>query len=150
MTTIGIDVGSKTLVVSVLHKNIIQLNKRFANTIPGCKKIAKLCKKYTKYGKVCVAMEATGAYYLDAAITLSYIKNVDLIVANARATKAFSAAKNDPYVKKYVEHLLENRNLSRLQAIVAVMRKLLHAIHGMLLKQKPFDNTRFFDEKRVA
>jgi hypothetical protein len=31
-----------------------------------------------------------------------------------------------------------------LQAVCAVMRKLLHAIHGMLKHDKPFDNTRFY------
>jgi hypothetical protein len=31
-----------------------------------------------------------------------------------------------------------------LQGVCAVMRKLLHAIHGMLEKNEPFDNTRFY------
>jgi hypothetical protein len=31
-----------------------------------------------------------------------------------------------------------------LQAVCAVMRKLLHAIHGMLKNNTPFDNTRFY------
>lgn len=333
MTTIGIDVGAKDLVVSARHKNRVQFTKTFPNTIPGCKRIIKICKKYSKYGTVRVAMEATGAYYLDAAIILSDIDNIDLVVANPRATKAFaqaimernktdkvdsimlalfaekmdyplwrrpssaaiqlryfarlihavsvdrarasnylhalqsfsetpkeviemimdeiefferiiktakkdviaviqldpelktsfellqtikgigelsaiqilaeimlipnglshkqwvafagldprryqsgisvnkkpriskagnryfrkalfmpalSASRNDPYVKRYFEHLVENRRLSKLQAIAAIMRKLIHAIHGMLLRKEPFDNTRFFCEKKVA
>ena len=327
MTTIGIDVGAKDLVVSVRHKCKVQHTKTFSNNHPVCKQIIKLCKKYSKYGAVRVAMEATGAYYLDAAITLSEIENIDLIVANPRATKAFAqaimernktdkvdsimlalfaekmdyplwerpsdkaiqlryfarmihsfsvykakssnhlhalqsfsnspkelieminseieffeklmekakkeviviiqadlelkksfellqtikgigelsaiqilaeillipqglshkqwvafagldprhyqsgtsinkkpriskagnryfrkalfmpalaAARNDTYVKQYFEHLVENRRLSKLQAITAIMRKLIHAIHGMLLRKKPFDNKRFF------
>jgi hypothetical protein len=31
-----------------------------------------------------------------------------------------------------------------LQGVCAVMRKLLHAIHGMLKHNEPFDNTRFY------
>jgi hypothetical protein len=31
-----------------------------------------------------------------------------------------------------------------LQGVCAVMRKLLHATHGMLKKNEPFDNTRFY------
>lgn len=31
-----------------------------------------------------------------------------------------------------------------MQAVCAVMRKLLHAIHGMLTHHQPFDNTRFY------
>jgi len=333
MTTIGIDVGAKNLVFSVRHKGRIECTKTVTNTVPGFKKIIKMCKKYSKYGSIKVAMEATGAYYLDVAIMLSEIKNIDLIVANPRATKAFaqasmerqktdkvdsimltsfaekmdypiwekpspetiqlryfariihsfteakakannqlhalqsfnktpkkviemvkkeieflattiekakkevtevikcdselnrsfellqtikgigklsaiqilaeiklipdglshrqwvafagldprlhqsgtsifkkpriskagnrylrkslfmpalSASKNDPYVKLYFEHLVENRKLTKLQAIVAIMRKLLHAIHGMLLSKKPFDNTRFFGIEKVA
>ncbi len=44
-----------------------------------------------------------------------------------------------------IRHLIENRGLKKIQAICAVMRKLLHAVHAMLKQQKPFDNTRFFD-----
>jgi len=63
---------------------------------------------------------------------------------------ALSASRNDQYVKGYFEHLLEKRKLSKLQAIVAIMRKLVHAIHGMLLQKKPFDNTRFFNAEKFA
>jgi len=321
------------LVVSVRHKGNLALTKTFSNSFPGYKKITKLCKKYSKYGSVKVAMEATGTYYLDSAIMISDIENIDLIVANPRATKAFSqammerhktdkvdsimlalfaekmdypvwekpsneaiqlrcfarmihaysvnkakasnhlhalqsfskvpeeltritkneiefykeiieeakrkvigiiltnselkksfellqtikgigelsaiqilaeimlipkglshkqwvafagldpklcqsgtsinkkpriskagnryfrkalfmpalsAARNDIYVKRYFEHLVEKRKLSKLQAIVAIMRKLVHAIHGMLLRKKPFDNTRFFGAEKFA
>ena len=54
-----------------------------------------------------------------------------------------SAHQHDPYVKAYYQHLIDNGKLP-LQAICAVMRKLLHAIHGMLKHDKPFDNTRFY------
>jgi hypothetical protein len=47
------------------------------------------------------------------------------------------------YVKAYFQHLVDNGK-KPLQALCAVMRKLLHAIHGMLKHDKPFDNTRFY------
>lgn len=56
---------------------------------------------------------------------------------------ALSAKQHDPYVKAYFQHLLDN-DKKPLQAVCAVMRKLLHAIHGMLKHNKPFDNTRFY------
>lgn len=56
---------------------------------------------------------------------------------------ALSAKQHDPYVKAYFQHLLDNGKLP-LQAVCAVMRKLLHAIHGMLKHDRPFDNTRFY------
>lgn len=56
---------------------------------------------------------------------------------------ALSAKQHDPYVKAYFQHLLDNGKLP-LQAVCAVMRKLLHAIHGMLKHDKPFDNARFY------
>ncbi len=58
---------------------------------------------------------------------------------------ALSAAHHDKHVNAYYRHLIENRGLKKIQAICAVMRKLLHAIHAMLKQQQPFDNTRFFD-----
>ena len=56
---------------------------------------------------------------------------------------ALSAKQHDPHVKAYFEHLVDNGKL-KIQAVCAVMRKLLHAIHGMLKHDKPFDNTRFY------
>lgn len=56
---------------------------------------------------------------------------------------ALSAKQHDPHVKAYFQHLLDNGK-KPLQAVCAVMRKLLHAIHGMLKYDKPFDNTRFY------
>jgi transposase len=41
------------------------------------------------------------------------------------------------------QHLVDNGKLP-LQAVCAVMRKLLHAIHGMLKHNQPFDNFRFY------
>lgn len=56
---------------------------------------------------------------------------------------ALSAKVHDPYVKGFFEHLIE-LGKTPLQALCAVMRKLLHALHGMLTQDKPFDNTRFY------
>jgi transposase len=54
-----------------------------------------------------------------------------------------SAVQRDPYVKAYYRHLVAMGKLP-LQGYCAVMRKPLHAIHGMLKQDKPFDNTRFY------
>ncbi len=56
---------------------------------------------------------------------------------------AMSASQHDPHVKAYFQHLVDMGKLP-LQGYCAVMRKLLHAIHGMLKHDKPFDNTRFY------
>jgi hypothetical protein len=56
---------------------------------------------------------------------------------------ALSAKEHDPHVKAYFQHLVDNGKLP-LQAVCAVMRKLLHAIHGMLKHNQPFDNARFY------
>ena len=56
---------------------------------------------------------------------------------------ALSAKQHDPHVKAYFQHLVDSGK-KPLQAVCAVMRKLLHAIHGMLKHDKPFDNTRFY------
>jgi transposase len=64
-------------------------------------------------------------------------------IRSALYMPALSAKQHDPHVKAYFQHLADNGKLP-LQALCAVMRKLLHAIHGMLKHDKPFDNTRFY------
>jgi len=58
---------------------------------------------------------------------------------------ALCAANRDPYVKAYYQHLIEDQSLKKMQALCAVMRKLLHAIHAMLKNEICFDNTRFYN-----
>lgn len=64
-------------------------------------------------------------------------------IRHALYMPALSAAQHDPYVRAYFEQLVANGK-KPLQAVCAVMRKLLHAIHGMLKHNQPFDNTRFY------
>ena len=64
-------------------------------------------------------------------------------IRHALYMPALSAKAHDPYVKAYFEHLIANGK-KPLQAVCAVMRKLLHAIHGMFKHRQPFDNTRFY------
>jgi transposase len=64
-------------------------------------------------------------------------------IRSALYMPALSAKQHDPHVKAYFQHLLDHGK-KPLQAVCAVMRKLLHAIHGMLKHNKPFDNTRFY------
>ena len=56
---------------------------------------------------------------------------------------ALSAKSHDPHVRGFFEHLIA-LGKTPLQAVCAVMRKLLHAIHGMLAHDQAFDNTRFY------
>ncbi|OEU64368.1 MAG: hypothetical protein BA870_04390 [Desulfuromonadales bacterium C00003094] len=58
---------------------------------------------------------------------------------------ALCASRRDPYVSAYYQHLIENQGLKKMQAVCAVMRKLLHAIHAMLKNETFYDNTRFFN-----
>jgi transposase len=62
---------------------------------------------------------------------------------------ALSAKQHDPHVNAYFLHLVANGK-KPLQAVCAVMRKLLHAIHGMLKHDQPFDNTRFYAIPKVV
>jgi transposase len=64
-------------------------------------------------------------------------------IRSALYMPALSAKTHDPYVRAYFHHLTANGK-KPLQALCAVMRKLLHAIHGMLKHDQPFDNTRFY------
>ena len=64
-------------------------------------------------------------------------------IRSALYMPALSAKQHDPHVKAYFQHLVANGK-KPLQAVCAIMRKLLHAIHGMLKHNKPYDNTRFY------
>lgn len=70
-------------------------------------------------------------------------------IRSALYMPALSAKQHDPHVKAYFDHLVANGK-KPLQGVCAVMRKLLHAIHGMLKHGKPFDNTRFYAIPAVA
>jgi transposase len=62
---------------------------------------------------------------------------------------ALGAKQHDPHIRAYFLHLVANGK-KPLQAVCAVMRKLLHAIHGMLKYNQPFDNTRFYVIPKVV
>lgn len=64
-------------------------------------------------------------------------------IRSALYMPALSAKQHDPHVRAYFQHLIDNGK-KPLQAVCAVMSKLLHAIHGMLKHDQPFDNTRFY------
>jgi transposase len=55
---------------------------------------------------------------------------------------ALVAIRHDPHVRAFYEQLLA-RGKARLQAIVAVMRKLLHCIFGMIKTDTDFDGAKF-------
>jgi transposase len=55
---------------------------------------------------------------------------------------ALVAVQHDPHVRAFYDQLLAKRK-APLQAIVAVMRKLLHAIYGMLKTDTDFDGAKF-------
>jgi transposase len=56
---------------------------------------------------------------------------------------ALSGAQHDPHMKAFYEKLVNNGK-AKMQALVAVMRKLLHAIHGMLRHDADFDGQKFY------
>ncbi len=57
---------------------------------------------------------------------------------------ALSASSHDPHIRGFYLHLIEDNGLTKLQAVCAVMRKMLLAMHGMVKDNKPFDGTRFY------
>lgn len=57
---------------------------------------------------------------------------------------ALSATRHDPHLKGFYRHLIDNRGLKKIQAVCAVMRKLLTALHAILKNHTPFDGSRVF------
>lgn len=58
---------------------------------------------------------------------------------------ALVASRSEPHVAAYYKHLQEKRGLLKIQALCAVMRKILHAIYGMLRNKQSFDGSMFFN-----
>jgi transposase len=56
---------------------------------------------------------------------------------------ALVAIRHQPHLRAFYQHLLA-RGKTKMQALVAVMRKLLHAIFGMFKHQQPFDGARLY------
>jgi transposase len=56
---------------------------------------------------------------------------------------ALVAIRRDPHLKAFYEALL-SRHKAKLQALIAVARKLLHAIYGILRTQTPYDGNKLF------
>ena len=56
---------------------------------------------------------------------------------------ALVAVQHDPYLSAFYQHLL-GKGKAKMQALVAVMRKLLHAIFGMFKHHQPYDGSKLF------
>jgi transposase len=56
---------------------------------------------------------------------------------------AMVASQHEPQIKAYYQKLIA-KGKKPMQALVAVMRKLLHAIHGMFGHHADFDGSKFF------
>lgn len=72
---------------------------------------------------------------------ISKVGNVNL--RRALYMPALVAVRSEPHVKAYYEKL-QSRGLQPLPALVAVMRKLLHSIYGMLRHDCDFDGEKFY------
>jgi transposase len=57
---------------------------------------------------------------------------------------ALVASRHEFHIKGYYAHMIDDNGLKPMQALCAIMRKLLHAIHGMIKTNKSFDGERFY------
>jgi transposase len=61
---------------------------------------------------------------------------------------ALSAMRHDPHLKAFYTALLD-RHKTRMQALIAVARKLLHAIYAILKTGKPYDGAKLFPKLQL-
>jgi len=80
---------------------------------------------------------------VQAAVRISKVGNRHLRAA--LFLPAMVASQHEPRVRAFYQKLLA-RGKKPMQALVAVMRKLLHAIHGMFQRDADFDGKKFFAE----
>jgi transposase len=116
---VGADVGAEELVVaSGRHREA-----RFDNDPASHKKLIRVLTKDGRGARV--VLEATGVYSLDLYMS------------------ALVAIQHEPNVAAFYEKLVASGK-SKMQAIIAVMRKLLHAIFGMLQHGAGFDGKKVY------
>lgn len=60
---------------------------------------------------------------------------------------ALVAAHHDPHISAFYQHLINDNGLKKIQALCAVMRKLLLSIHAMFRTKKPFNGKYFYTLK---
>ena len=63
---------------------------------------------------------------------------------------ALSATRYDPNIRAFFQHMVNDNGLTKLQAVCAVMRKMILSMHSMLKENKPFDGQRFYLLKGTA
>ena len=56
---------------------------------------------------------------------------------------ALVAVQHDPHLRAFYQHLLAQGKF-KMQALVAVMRKLLHALHAMFKTHQPYHGSKLF------
>lgn len=56
---------------------------------------------------------------------------------------ALVSVRCDPHLRAFYQLLLQ-RQKTKLQALIAVVRKMLHGIYGMLRSRSPYDGSRLF------
>ncbi len=88
---IGIDVGSKELVVALKQSGQTEPSvKTFPNTAAGHQKLLKYATR--RCGRALICVEATGIYSLELSLALQRSEKIALMVANPRAIKDFARA----------------------------------------------------------
>lgn len=85
---VGIDVGSKELVVVIIANGKTTKAKTFSNTPEGHAQLIKFLHKYKKPAQVC--LEATGVYHFDLAVAPHKADRIELMVVNPKAAKHFA------------------------------------------------------------
>ena len=89
MYNVGIDVGSKELIMVIRHKGKNQKDRSFDNTPEGHAKIVKSLA--AKKGDVKICLEATGIYHFDLAVALNHA-HLKLMVVNPKSAKHYFEA----------------------------------------------------------
>lgn len=87
---VGIDVGSKELVVALEAAGSQRQRHTFTNDASGRRLLVRWIKKRCRRARVC--LEASGIYSLEPALALHAAKGIELMVANPKAVRDFAGA----------------------------------------------------------
>jgi transposase len=168
----GIEVSSALLVVALRCHDHDEPPREFPNTPQGHQAVRRFLERSARPVRVC--WESSGLYGLDLALAL-HQAGVAVRVANPRAVRHFAQAllersKNDqldaavlcefaarmpfqawrPPSAAALKLVAVARRKTKMQALVATMRKLLHAIYGMFKHDQLFDGAKAYASSAAA
>jgi hypothetical protein len=147
----GIDVSAGSLAVAWIEPDHSLCQREFANSASGHSELVLLppgmtVRQWVAYSGLDPMHQESGSS-VHKPSRISRAGNRHL--RRALYMPTLSAVRHDPHLRAFYQALRE-RHKTGLHALMAVARKLLHAIYGIFKSGRPYDGNRLFPQIQLA